>query len=198
MTFNHFNILGPQFTAKKEYEAMSIATVKSIKLRYRYFLGVGLAIAVSSASQAHVVEAKETTLASNEKIVVPNSGGVTTIRSNEPIITRQQVQIFPGITAASSGSTQLSMNRIVLPSGMKGLRHMHKDTETVIYIIEGNARTLIGEKGEIVVDNKAGDFIFIPANVWHQPTNVSNSRVIAIEVRADADDQQNVILSPNQ
>jgi len=177
---------------------MSIATLKTIMVRFRYFFGVGLAIAVSFSSQAHVVEPKEANVASKEKIVVPNSGGVTTIRSHEPIITRQQVQIFPGITAASSGSTQLSMNRIILPPGMKGLRHMHKDTETVIYIIEGNARTLIGDKGEIVVDNKAGDFVFIPANVWHQPTNVSNSRVIAIEVRADADDQQNVILSPNQ
>ncbi len=89
------------------------------------------------------------------------------------------------------------MNRIILPSGMKGLRHKHKDAETVIYIIEGNSRTLIGENGEIAVDNKAGDFIFIPANVWHQPMNVSKGRVIAIEARADADDQQNVILSPN-
>jgi uncharacterized RmlC-like cupin family protein len=75
---------------------------------------------------------------------------------------------------------------------------MHKDTETVIYIIEGNSRTLIGEKGEIAVDNKAGDFIFIPANVWHQPMNVSQERVIAIEVRADADDRQNVILAPTR
>ena len=89
------------------------------------------------------------------------------------------------------------MNRIILPPGMKGLRHLHKDSETIIYILEGNARTLIGEKGEIAVDNKAGDFIFIPANVWHQPMNISKNRVIAIEARADADDQQNVILAPS-
>jgi len=90
------------------------------------------------------------------------------------------------------------MNRIVLPAGMKGLRHMHKDAETILYIIEGNARTLIGEQGEIIVDNEAGDFIFIPANVWHQPINVSKSRVVATEARSDADDQQNVILAPIQ
>ena len=33
---------------------------------------------------------------------------------------------------------------------------------SVIFIIEGSSRTLIGENGEITVDNKAGDFIFIP------------------------------------
>lgn len=49
-----------------------------------------------------------------------------------------------------------------------------------------------------MVDNKAGDFIFIPANVWHQPMNVTKKRLIAIAVRADADDQQNVILAPTQ
>jgi uncharacterized RmlC-like cupin family protein len=175
---------------------MSMAISNTTLLRYVCILSVGLAIA--APSYAHVSDPKDATLAANEKIVAPDSGGVTTIRSNTPIITRQQVQIYPGITKASADSTQLSMNRIILPAGMKGLRHMHKDTETVIYIIEGNSRTLIGERGEIAVDNKAGDFIFIPANVWHQPMNVSQERVIAIEVRADADDRQNVILAPNR
>ena len=175
---------------------MGMANCKITMLRYGWILGIGLVTSISSS--AHVVNPKDGTVVANEKIVVPNSGGVTTIRSNTPKITRQQVQIYPGITKASADSTQLSMNRIILPAGMKGLRHMHKDAETVLYIVEGNSRTLIGEKGEIVVDNKAGDFIFIPANVWHQPMNVSKSRVVAIEARADADDQQNVILAPVQ
>jgi len=173
---------------------MSKATFKITMMRYGCVLVLGLATSISSS--AHVVDPKDGTVVANEKIVVPNSDGVTTIRSNIPKITRQQVQIYPGVTKESAGSTQLSMNRIILPAGMKGLRHMHKDAETVIYILEGNSRTLIGESGEIIVDNKAGDFIFIPANVWHQPMNVSKNRVIAIEVRADADDQQNVILAP--
>ena len=75
---------------------------------------------------------------------------------------------------------------------------MHKSAETAISVLEGQSRTLIGPNGEIAVDNKAGDFIFIPANVWHQPMNVTNRPVIAIEARADADDQSNVILAPSQ
>lgn len=175
---------------------MHVAALKTLLLRYGCAIGIGLAMGVSS--NAHVVGEKEAVVAPNEKIVVPDSGGVTTIRSNTPIITRQQVQIFPGVTKKSAGSSQISMNRIVLPPGMKGLRHMHKDAETIIYVLEGKSRTLIGEKGEIIVDNEAGDFIFIPANVWHQPMNISENRVVAIEVRADADDQQNVILAPSQ
>jgi len=173
---------------------MKMLDLKKAVLRYACALSIGFIYA--SSVLAHVVEPKDAMVATNETILVPDSGGVTVIRSNTPIITRQQVQIYPGISKESAGSTQLSMNRIILPSGMKGLRHMHKNAETAIYILEGNARTLIGLNGEVVIDNRAGDFLFIPANVWHQPINISKKRVVAIEARADADDQQNVILAP--
>lgn len=146
---------------------------------------------------AHIVDPATAQTPATQTIVVPNSGGVTTVRTNAPTVTKQQVQIYRGISKATAGSQQLSINRIVLPPGMKGLKHMHRNAETVIYVLEGNSRTLIGLNGEIAVDNKAGDFIFIPANVWHQPTNVSGKPVIAIEARADADDQSNVILAPS-
>ncbi|WP_363177722.1 cupin domain-containing protein [Vulcanococcus sp.] len=57
---------------------------------------------------------------------------------------------------------------------------------------------LIGLHGEVVVEIKAGDFLFIPAGVWHQPMNVSDRPVVAIEARAGPDDQSNVNLAPNQ
>ena len=155
---------------------------------------LALALAMPAAARAH--QATPTPEATRWTLVAPGSGGVTTVRSTTPVITKQQVKIHRGITATTAGSRQLSMNRIVLPPGSTGLRHLHRDTETVIYILEGQARTLIGLNGEIVVDNQAGDFLFIPANVWHQPTNVSGKPVVAIEARADADDQSNVILAP--
>ena len=73
---------------------MSILDLKIIALRYGFIMGIGLAMALPS--QAHVVDQKEAAVASNEKIVVPNSGGVATIRSNTPIITRQQVRFSRG------------------------------------------------------------------------------------------------------
>lgn len=164
-------------------------------------LGLGVALAGAATApmlRAHMVNPATAQTAPDQVIVVPNSGGVTTVRANNPTITRQQVQIYRGISTASASSKQLSMNRIVLPPGMKGLRHRHNGSETVIYIMEGQSRTLIGLNGEIVVDNKAGDFIFVPPGVWHQPTNVSKKAVIAIEARADADDQKNVELAPKQ
>jgi len=173
---------------------MKILGLNKTVLRYGCALSIGLLYTFPAL--AHVVDPKDAMVATNETIVVPDSGGVTVVRSSTPTITRQQVQIYPGISKESAGSTQLSMNRIILPPGMKGLRHMHKNAETAIYILEGNVRTLIGLNGQVVIDNRAGDFLFIPANVWHQPINISKKRVVAIEARADADDQQNVILAP--
>ena len=181
---------------------MTISVIRSIlsepPVRIRLGL-LGLAMALAPAPmQAHMVDPTAAQTPSIQTIVVPNSGGVATVRTTTPTITKQQVHLYRGISKATAGSSQLSINRIVLPAGSKGLRHMHQSAETVIYILEGRSRTLIGPKGEIVVDNKAGDFVFIPANVWHQPINVTNQPVIAIEARADADDQTNVILAPSQ
>jgi uncharacterized RmlC-like cupin family protein len=161
-------------------------------------LFAGLTLALPAAAFSHPLEQGPRPVASTETIVTPNSGGVTTVRTATPTTTKQRVEIFRGISQATAGSRQLSMNRIVLQPGIQGLRHQHHNAETVIYVLEGQARTLIGLNGEVVVDNQAGDFLFIPAGVWHQPMNVSDRPVVAIEARADADDQSNVILAPNQ
>jgi uncharacterized RmlC-like cupin family protein len=156
----------------------------------------GLSLVMPAAALSHPLVAVPA--ASTQTIVAPNSGGVATVRTSGPTITKQGVEIYRGLSQATAGTKQLSMNRIVLQPGTQGLRHQHRNAETVIYVLEGQARTLIGLHGEVVVDNQAGDFLFIPAGVWHQPMNVSDRPVVAIEARADADDQSNVILAPRQ
>ena len=156
----------------------------------------GLSLLMPAAALSHPLVAVPA--ASTQTIVAPNSGGVATVRTSAPTITKQGVEIYRGPSQATAGTKQLSMNRIVLQPGTQGLRHQHHNAETVIYVLEGQARTLIGLHGEVVVDNQAGDFLFIPAGVWHQPMNVSDRPVVAIEARADANDQSNVILAPNQ
>jgi uncharacterized RmlC-like cupin family protein len=155
-----------------------------------------LSLAVPAAALSHPLAAPP--VGSTQTIVAPNSGGVATVRTSAPTITKQGVEIYRGLSQATAGTKQLSMNRIVLQPGTQGLRHQHNNAETVIYVLEGQARTLIGLHGEVVVNNQAGDFLFIPAGVWHQPMNVSDRPVVAIEARADADDQSNVILAPHQ
>jgi uncharacterized RmlC-like cupin family protein len=49
------------------------------------------------------------------------------------------------------------------------------------------------------VVNEAGDFIFIPPDVPHQPVNLSNTEpAIAIVARNDPNEQEHVILLPKE
>jgi uncharacterized RmlC-like cupin family protein len=86
------------------------------------------------------------------------------------------------------------MNLVVIPAGGAAAPHIHKSFETAIYILEGEVETRYGPglaKSEI---NKAGDCIFIPADVPHQPVNLSSGRPArAIVARNDADEQESVV-----
>ena len=49
------------------------------------------------------------------------------------------------------------------------------------------------------VINEAGDFIFVPPDVPHQPVNLSDTEAaIAIVARNDPEEQEHVILLPEE
>ena len=113
-----------------------------------------------------------------------------------PAVTTNTVQKLPnyvGISETTAGSTGISMNMVVIPAGAKAEPHFHKGYETAIYMLKGRVRTLYGEKLRKSVVNEAGDFIFIPAGVPHQPINLSDTEAaIAIVARNDANEQESV------
>ncbi|MFL7867758.1 MAG: cupin domain-containing protein [Anaerolineales bacterium] len=119
---------------------------------------------------------------------------VVTVRSKEMVRTRQQLQNFVGISEKTAGATGLCMHMIVIPPGGAALPHIHDGYETAIYVIKGRAKTCYGEGLSESVINEAGDFIFIPANVPHQPVNISDTEeVVAIVARNDPNEQEKVI-----
>ena len=119
---------------------------------------------------------------------------VVTVRSKEMVRTKQQLQNFIGISEKTAGATGLCMHMIVIPPGGAALPHIHDGYETAIYVIKGRAKTCYGEGLSESVINEAGDFIFIPANVPHQPVNISDTEeVVAIVARNDPNEQEKVI-----
>ena len=120
---------------------------------------------------------------------------IITVRPKEAIQTRQQLPNFEGISAATAGATGLCMHLVIIPPGGKAVPHLHKGYETAIYIVKGRAETRYGDgllQSEI---NEAGDFIFIPADVPHQPVNLSDTEeVVAVVSRNDPNEQENVVL----
>ena len=119
---------------------------------------------------------------------------IVTVRPGETILTKQQLPNFVGISEKTAGSTGLCMHMVVIPPGGAAQPHIHNGYETALYVIKGRAKTRYGDGLSESVINEAGDFIFIPANVPHQPINISDTEeVIAIVARNDPNEQESVI-----
>jgi uncharacterized RmlC-like cupin family protein len=64
----------------------------------------------------------------------------------------------------------------------------------MLYILQGRVRHEYGPGLEKVVENQAGDFIYIEPGVPHEVFNLSATEpVIAVVARSDADEWQNII-----
>ncbi|CAG1005211.1 putative monooxygenase [Anaerolineae bacterium] len=121
------------------------------------------------------------------------SNEIITVRPDATTMTRQHLPNFVGISAATAGATGISMNLVIIPPGGAADPHLHRNYETAIYLLQGRVETRYGPGLRQSVINKAGDFIFIPANVPHQPINLSDTEpACAIIARNDANEQEHV------
>lgn len=120
---------------------------------------------------------------------------IITVRPKETFISKQQLPNFEGISAQTAGTKHLCMHLVVIPPGGKAIAHYHNGYETTIYIVKGRAETKYGENLEHSSINEAGDFLFIPANLPHQPVNLSETEeVIAVVARNDPNEQESVVI----
>ena len=122
---------------------------------------------------------------------------VITVRVGEASASKQSLPIFPGISNKTAGARNLSLLKVIIPPGASAEAHIHKGHESAIYLLQGRVETRYGKHLEKSIINTAGDFIFIPADVPHQPFNLSSTEpAIAIVARADGNEQEHVILLP--
>ena len=118
---------------------------------------------------------------------------IITIKSPREIKSKQKLRQFIGISAATANAKGLSMNLVVIPPGGQAKAHYHDGFESAIYVIQGKVETRYGEGLKKSIINEAGDFIFIPPNVPHQPRNLSDTEpAIAIVSRNDPNEQESV------
>jgi uncharacterized RmlC-like cupin family protein len=119
---------------------------------------------------------------------------LVTVRPEKTTMTKQKLPNFVGISQASAGSKHLSMNLVVIPAGGAAQPHVHRGYETAIYLLEGRVETRYGPGLRKSVIHEAGDFIFIPADVPHQPVNLSATEPAkALVARNDPNEQESVI-----
>ena len=109
-------------------------------------------------------------------------------------MSRQQLPYYVGISEITAGAKNISMNLIIIPPAGAAEPHLHKGYETAIYLLKGRVDTRYGEKLENSVICEAGDFVYIKADVPHQPINLSATEpAMALVARNDANEQEHVV-----
>ena len=118
---------------------------------------------------------------------------IVTIRPEMTTMTKQQLPNFIGVSGSTAGAKHLSMNIVVIPPGGAAKPHIHLGYETAIYVLSGRVETRYGPGLSQSVINEEGDFIFIPADLPHQPVNLSSTQPArAIVARNDPNEQESV------
>src|SRR5262245_60370695 len=104
------------------------------------------------------------------------------------------IQYKAGLSAKNVNAKKLSMNVATIPPGGVAAAHIHVDFEVMLYILQGRVRHEYGPALESVVENQAGDFIFIEHGVPNEVFNMSDSeQVVAVVARSDASEWEHII-----
>jgi uncharacterized RmlC-like cupin family protein len=109
---------------------------------------------------------------------------------------KQGLTYFCGIAAETVGSKGICMHLLTIPPGGRAKAHLHENHETALYVLEGEAVTLYGERLQHHFHTKAGDLVYIPVGVPHLPINLSDKPTSAVIARTDPNEQESVFLLP--
>src|SRR5437899_384475 len=128
------------------------------------------------------------------KAAVEGDKGIKCIRGGGGPRAWNGIRYKTGMSEKNVGSNLLSMNVATVPPGAVAFAHIHVDFELMLYILQGKVRHEYGEGLKQVVENKAGDFIYIEPGVPHEVFNLSDTEeVVAVVARSDADEWQNIV-----
>ncbi|MGO9005524.1 MAG: cupin domain-containing protein [Beijerinckiaceae bacterium] len=119
------------------------------------------------------------------------------LRARAPFIGKQGFSYAPAVSAETVGASAIHMQLLTIPPGGRAKAHKHAAHETAIYVLSGEGAMYYGERLDDHLIARPGDFIYIPANVPHQPYNVSQTEpCLAVVARTDPNEQESVMLLP--
>ena len=109
---------------------------------------------------------------------------------------KQGLTYVAGLTGATAGSRGVCLHVVTLPPGRRAKTHFHRGIETAVFVLEGTVDMLWGERLEERLVARAGEYMYVPADVPHRVMNVSASDVRAVVAHTAADDQDGIVLLP--
>jgi uncharacterized RmlC-like cupin family protein len=121
-------------------------------------------------------------------------GGISVIRASETCRGWNGIRYKAGMSGKTVGAKELSMNVATIPPGAVAFAHIHVDFEVMLYILQGRVRHEYGTGLRKVIENEAGEFIFIEPGVPHEVFNMSDTEpVVAVVARSDASEWENIV-----
>jgi uncharacterized RmlC-like cupin family protein len=139
---------------------------------------------------------RETVAESREDLQRPVEGGdgIFVIRGGGNCREWNGINYKTGLSAKNVGAKKLSMNVATIPPGGVAYAHIHVDFDVMLYILHGRVRHEYGPGLKKVVDNEAGDFIYIEPGIPHEVFNLSQTEpVVAVVARSDPNEWENII-----
>ena len=125
---------------------------------------------------------------------VEGTDGILVIRGGGNVRDWNGIHYRTGMSAKNVGARALSMNVATIPPGGVAHAHVHVGFEVMLYILQGRVRHEYGPGLRKIVENEAGDFIFIEPGVPHEVFNASETEpVVAVVARSDASEWENIV-----
>ena len=120
--------------------------------------------------------------------------GILVIRNSGTCRDWNGIHYKTGMSGGNVGARRLSMNVATIPPGGVAHAHIHVDFEVMLYILEGRVRHEFGPGLVHVVENAAGDFIFIEPGVPHEVFNLSDTDpVVAVVARSHPAEWEHIV-----
>ena len=128
------------------------------------------------------------------KAMVEGGDGISVVRGSGNCRDWNGIHYKAGLSAKNVGAHKLSMNVATIPPRGVAYAHIHVDFEVMLYILQGRVRHEYGPGLKTVVDNQAGDFIFIEPGVPDEVANLSDTEpVVAVVARSDATEWEHIV-----
>jgi len=119
------------------------------------------------------------------------------VRATEPFVGKQGFTYAPAISQETVGARALHVQMLTIPPGGRAKAHKHENHETAIYVLSGESAMYYGERLEQHLVVRAGEFLYIPADMPHLPYNLSLTEpCTALIARTDPNEQESVVLLP--
>ena len=110
----------------------------------------------------------------------------------------QQGSLYtPAISAETVGAKSLFFGVVTIPPGERTKAHVHQFHESAFYVLSGeNIELWSGDQLEHREVARAGDYLFIPANVPHVAVNRGTTAAVFVGARNEPTAQESVVMRP--